>query len=134
MYLLKVQVKSSFGIYCGPNLRSYTCTYISTYVRSRSKPSFWYLLRFEPTIFRSLPATLISRKNLYVCMHVCMYVRKPSSCFDNSQEPVCMYVCMYICMYGMKPPSSFDQPQDSICACVCVYVCMYACYEASQLL
>ena len=37
---------------------------------------------------------------MYVCMEVCVYVRK---------EPVCIFVCLYVCMY------------------VCVYVCMYAC-------
>ena len=39
--------------------------------------------------------------NLYVCIHVCMYVRMYYVCMYIRMY-VCMYVRMYVCMYVVE--------------------------------
>ena len=52
---------------------------------------------------------------MYVCMHVCTYVRMS----------VCVYVCMYVCLSVCMSVCVYVRMY--VCLSVCLYVCMYVC-------
>ena len=62
----------------------YTCTYIHTYIRIFSNPSFQ----------TSIPPSI----HPYVRMHFCMRHAYMHTC-AHIRACVCTYVCMYVCMY-----------------------------------